>query len=123
MIFKFLISIVFIAELIIAFAVFNKLYKINKDIIFLNNFLENSKNDLREILILTKKISAQIFTLSRNYVNKFREQNEINLLNKINNIVLSLLLWKLNHKIIKKIRRNKTFKMLSKGFMLVQNMI
>ena len=93
MIFKFLISIVFIAELIIAFAVFNKLYKINKDIIFLNNFLENSKNDLREILILTKKISAQIFTLSRNYVNKFREQNEINLLNKINNIVLSLLLW------------------------------
>lgn len=123
MIFKFLISIVFIAELIIAFAVFNKLYKINKDIIFLNNFLENSKNDLREILILTKKISAQIFTLSRNYVNKFREQNEINLLNKINNIVLSLLLWKLNHKIIKKIRRNKTFKMLSKGFILVQNMI
>lgn len=123
MIFKFLISIVFIAELIIAFAVFNKLYKINKDIIFLNIFLENSKNDLREILILTKKISVQIFTLSRNYVNKFREQNEINLLNKINNIVLSLLLWKLNHKIIKKIRRNKTFKMLSKGFMLVQNMI
>lgn len=123
MIFTFLISIVIIAEIIIMWAILVKLYNLNKNVITINNMLIEAKQEIKEILLLIENVTEQILKIIKNYINKLKENQEIAIINKINKILLTLFIWKLNNKLVKKIRKNKTFKIFMKGFALIQNMI
>ena len=64
MIFYFLITIVFIAEIIITIAVLQNLIKFDKKIMELNGFVDNIKPSIKELMITTKKLSIQLLELS-----------------------------------------------------------
>ena len=60
MIFYFLISIVFIAEIIIALALILSLVKVDKLFINFNEFLSDVKPELKELLRTVRQISEKI---------------------------------------------------------------
>ncbi len=60
MIFYFLITIVFIAELIITFALILNLIKLDKVFIKYNELVESVKPSMKELLITVRKISEQL---------------------------------------------------------------
>ena len=60
MVFNFLITIVFIAEIIIAVSLAVSLIKFDKKLIAYNEFLEEAKPSIKSLMILIRKISGQI---------------------------------------------------------------
>ena len=60
MVFYILISIVFIAELIITFALLAYLTKLDKKIIDINLFMNEAKPKIKEICTLCYKVSEQL---------------------------------------------------------------
>jgi len=123
MIFTFLISIVFIAELIITLALIKILFDLDKKILSFNLKLDNSKENIKDICNLTKKISFQLKILSQDFINKIKDESENIFFKKLSKMLISLLIIKLNFKIIKQARKAKITKTLIKGFNLLENMI
>ena len=64
MIFYVLISIVFIAEIIIALALILSLMNLDKKIKAFNDFLEDIKPSIKGLMITVRKISKQLLELS-----------------------------------------------------------
>ena len=64
MIFYFLISIVFIAEVIIALALVLNLVKLDKVFVEYNEVLNSVKPSIKELLITVRKISEQMTEIS-----------------------------------------------------------
>ena len=64
MIFYFLISIVFIAEVIIALALILNLVKLDKVFIEYDDFLKSAKPSIKELLVTVRKISEQMLEVS-----------------------------------------------------------
>ena len=123
MIFKIFITIVFISELIIAFAIIINLLKLNKLIVKMNSAIEVSKPTIKDIAELIKKISAQMISISETYVDKFNKEKEKFILNQVKNLMTTLLFWKINIKILKIFRKSKLLRVAWKGFTLLQNMV
>lgn len=123
MIFTFLISIVFIAELIIAIALLKILFNLDKKVLEINLKLVNSKDSINEICVLTKKISVQLKILSQDFVDKVKNKSENILLKEFSKILISITLLNLNFKIVKKMKKSKLVKTLVKGFNLIENMV
>lgn len=123
MIFTFLISIVFIAELIIAIALLKILFNLDKKVLEINLKLVNSKDSINEICVLAKKISVQLKILSQDFVDKVKNKSENILLKEFSKILISITLLNLNFKIIKKMKKSKLVKTLVKGFNLIENMV
>lgn len=123
MIFTILITIVFIAELIIGFTLLVNLLKIDCIINKLNQDLLLIQPSLEEICGLIKAISFQIKEMADEYrdeILKKREEMSVRLLSKI---FAGILLWKINIKLIRKIRKSKITKTLAKGLTLLQIMV
>ncbi len=123
MIFTILITIVFIAELIIGFTLLVNLLKIDCKINKLNQDLLLIQPSLEEICGLIKAISFQIKEMADEYrdeILKKREEMSVRLLSKI---FAGILLWKINIKLIRKIRKSKITKTLAKGLTLLQIMV
>ena len=123
MIFTILITIVFIAELIIGFTLLVNLLKIDCKINKLNQDLLLIQPSLEEICRLIKAISFQIKEMADEYrdeILKKREEMSVRLLSKI---FAGILLWKINIKLIRKIRKSKITKPLAKGLTLLQIMV
>ena len=123
MIFTILITIVFIAELIIGFTLLVNLLKIDCKINKLNQDLLLIQPSLEEICRLIKAISFQIKEMADEYrdeILKKREEMSVRLLSKI---FAGILLWKINIKLIRKIRKSKITKTLAKGLTLLQIMV
>lgn len=113
MVFIILISIVFIAELIITFTVILNLIRLDKGINALNETITITKPGLREICILVKKISCQLKELSARFVQKLEANRDEIILGRIARIILGALLFK-------KLRKSKFTKILAKGLSLLQ---
>lgn len=123
MIFTFLISIVFIAELIIAIALLKILFNLDKKVLEINLKLVNSKDSINEVCILARKISVQLKILSQDFVDKIKDKSENILLKNLSKILMSVVLLNLNFKVVKKMRKSKLVKTLAKGFNLIENMV
>ena len=123
MIFTILITIVFIAELIIGFALIMNLIKFDCRINKLNQDLLLIQPSLEEVCGLVKAISFQIKEMAAEYrdeVLKRREEMSVRLISKL---LAGILLWKINLKLIRIIRKSKITKTLAKGLTLLQIMV
>ena len=123
MVFKALISIVFIAELIITFAVITNLIRFDKRIIKANEYIENNKAKFAAIAELMRKVSEQIFELTGLYIDRLKDSGKNILLKNAESLISGILFWSINIKMAKKFKKSKFFKTAQKGFDLIQNVI
>ena len=123
MIFKVLTTIVFISELIIGYTLFTKLLALDKFIMQTNDTVIKAKPGIRDIGYLVKKISAQYIEFSYDFVSKITTKKDDSIIIMLNKILITILIFKFNSKFIKKIRRSKSFRLLSKGFSLLKYVI
>ena len=120
MIFTLLITIVFIAELIITLAVMIALLRLDKKVLEADSTLELLKPELKEVCKLVKNSSSQVRELSIRFVEKVKEHNDNLWTAQFVKLLSGILLWKLNIKFIKKFRKSKVAKTLSRGLSLLQ---
>ena len=118
MIFIFFTAIVFVAEIIIVFAILFNLIKFDIYINKTNEFLIEAKPKIQEITELVHGISEQVRELTPIWVEKFREVR-----NQLESLMSSVLFWVINIKVIKKVRKTKVAKFAWKGLTLLQNML
>lgn len=123
MVYTFLISVVFIAELIIMVAILQNLVKLDKSILDLNDTLTTTKPGIKDVSMLLRKISEQWVILSQDFVDRARENGEEILIKQISKLLMGILVLNLNFKIVKRIRKSKITKFLAKGYSLVESMI
>ncbi len=120
MIFKFLTAIVFIAEIIIGFALIINLVKLDRKILALNETVIQIKPGIKDICSLIKAISFQIKELVLDYSERLIKKREDMALRITMKLLAGILLWKVNLKIIKKLRKSKAIKTIAKGLTLLQ---
>ena len=123
MIFTFLISIVFIAELIITFAILNVLFKLDKMLLETNETVIKAKPEIKDIANLAKLISSQLIEFAENFRDNVKKEEEKFAVNILNKILITLVLLKINSKTVRKIRKSKVFKNIKLGFNLLQNVV
>lgn len=115
--------IVFIAEIIIAYTLFNKLLILDKSILHLNNTLSGLNPEICEISVLIRKISAQYVEFAHEFEIKIINKRNDSIIKQLNKILVALLLMKLNFKFIKKIRKSKPFKVMCKGLSILKYVV
>ena len=123
MIFTILISIVFIAEVIIAITIFQNLIKLDKAILELDETINSMKSSIKEIAILINKITVQWKILANDLVEDIKQQSEVAFMKHLLRISVSLFLLKLNFKFIKKIKKTTAIKFLVKSWSFIENMV
>lgn len=123
MIFTFLISIVFIAEIIITVALIKALLNFDKKICELNDTVVLIKPQIAEVAELAKLISEQVKELSQKFVDDFRRNNEIFALKNLSKMMLGLFLIKTNIKFLQKMRKSKLVKTIAKGLSMLEIMV
>lgn len=123
MIYTFLISVVFIAELIIAITILQNLHKLDKKVLELDDTITSIKPSVKDISELARKISEQWQIIAQDFVNKTKQEAENMFLKQLSKALMGLLVLRLNFKFIKKIRDSKLTKALAKGWSLVESMV
>ena len=123
MVYTILISIVFIAELIIATTVIQYFLKLDKLVLSYNSQIIKLNTEIKQISVLVRKISEQIIVLTQDYIDKTKRNSEDALLRQLSKLFLSLFLMKINIKFINRIRKSKITKTLAKGLSFIENMV
>ncbi|MBQ7764977.1 hypothetical protein IJ384_06405 [bacterium] len=123
MVYTILISIVFIAELIIAVTVIQNLLRLDKKVIELNDIVCESRGSVSDISVLMRKISEQWVVLSRDFVDKTKADSEALFLKQLSKIFLSVFVLKLNIKLVNRVRRAKATKIFVRAWSLLENMV
>lgn len=123
MVFLIFTTVVFIAELIIAFTIIYHLIKFDKHLIEMNHFIEEAKPNIKCIVELMTKISEQVSELFTNWVEKFYETKNKILLKQLERVMTVILLWSINKKVIRKFNKSKILKAAWKGLTLLQSMV
>ena len=123
MIFIFFTAIVFIAELIIVFAILFNLIKFDIYINKTNELLVEAKPKIQEIMKLVHGISGQVRELTPIWVEKFREVRNMFVRKQLESLMSSVLFWVINIEVIKRVRKTKVAKFAWKGLTLLQNML
>lgn len=123
MIYTFLISVVFIAEIIIAITVFQVLIKFDKAVIDLNETVVLAKPGISDISELVRKISEQYKELTEQFAKKVARNSEEMILYRLIKLGIGYLLIKSNIKLVQKIRKSKVTKALAKGLSLLEIMV
>ena len=123
MVYTFLISIVFIAEIIIAITVIQNLLKLDKTIISFDETLTTVKPSLKDVCELCTKISGQSVEFSKRFVDKFKRDQEDAILRALSKLLIAIMLLKINSKAINSFRKSKTGRFLAKGLSLLENMV
>lgn len=123
MVFTIFTFIVFISQLIIAFAIIIWLLKFDKSIREKSLFLEEAKPKIKEIAGLARGISEQLAELTPMWVENFRKVRNKILLAKFESILSALLFWRINIKLVRKIRKSKFLKAVFKGLSMFQYMV
>ena len=103
MVFYFLISIVFLAEVIITAAILINLAKLDKAVCSWNDFLVNVKPQITDILENLKKISEQALELAPILVNKCKDIFTKLLLDQIKGVLAGLTFWAVKKEVEKRI--------------------
>lgn len=123
MIFIIFTTIVFIAELIIVFAILFNLIKFDAYINKTNELLVEAKPKIEEVMKLVHGISEQILELTPIWVEKFRKVRNELVRKQLESLMSSVLIWCINLKAIKYIKKSKFAKFAWKGLTLLQNML
>lgn len=123
MVYTILISIVFIAELIIAITIIQNLLKLDKKILNFDEILAKKKSTIKDIFILLNKISEQTKVLAEDFVNKTKENAENMSLKLLSKLLISVLLLKLNFKLVKKIQQSKFTKLFARSWSILETMV
>ena len=123
MIFIFFTAIVFVAEIIIVFAILFNLIKFDIYINRTNKLLIEAKPKIQEIMELVHGISEQIRELTPIWVEKFREIRNMLVRKQLESLMSSILFWAINIKVIKRFKKSKLVKFAWKGLTLLQNML
>lgn len=123
MVFIFFTTIVFIAELIIVFAILFNLIKFDAYINKTNELLVEAKPKIEEVMNLVHGISEQILELTPIWVEKFRKVRNELVRKQLESLMSSVLIWCINLKAIKYIKKSKFAKFAWKGLTLLQNML
>lgn len=123
MLYTFLITIVFIAEIIIAVTLLRALWKLDKAFVLIDETVTEARPKIKDISELSTKISEQIIELAEDFREKVKKQEEETTLKVLNKILVWILLWKVNVKAIRKFRKTKLAKILGKGLNLLQSMV
>ncbi len=123
MIFIFFTAIVFVAEIIIVFAILFNLIKFDIYINRTNKLLVEAKPKIQEIMELVHGISEQIRELTPIWVEKFREVRNMLVRQQLESLMSSILFWAINIKVIKRFKKSKLAKFAWKGLTLLQNML
>lgn len=123
MLYTILITIVFIAELIITFTLIRALIKFDKMCLVADEILTEVNPKVKEISGLCAKISEQLVEFAEDFRAKIKQKEEDTTLKILNKTLVAILLWKINSKTIRKIRSSKYFRTISKGFNLIQSMV
>lgn len=123
MLYTFLISIVFIAEIIIGATIFIYLIRLDKAIVSLDNTVTDLKTGIKDICVLSKKISEQFIEFAEQFVKKIKQEQEEFILRSLSKILIGLVLVKINIKTVNKFRKSKLAKVLNKGLSLLENMV
>ena len=123
MVYPILISIVFIAEIIIAVTVIQNLLRVDKAVIELNDIVEEANPRIREMSDLVKKISEQSVELSKNFVIRFKEEQEDFALKNLSKFLMAILLLKINSRAINAFRKSRAGKFIVKGLSMLGNMV
>lgn len=123
MLFKIFTTIVFIAELIIAYTIISKLVQFDRMILETNAFVVEANPKIKEITRLVRKISDQIAELVPAYVEKLKDLRNKIMLKKLESLIALTLFWSINIKVLKKFRKSKILKTVVKGLSVLQNVI
>ncbi len=123
MIFIFFTAIVFVAEIIIVFAILFNLIKFDIYINRTNKLLVEAKPKIQEIMELVHGISEQVRELTPFWVEKFREVRNMLVRKQLESLMSSILFWAINIKVIKRFKKSKLAKFAWKGLTLLQNML
>lgn len=123
MVYTILISVVFIAELIIFFAIMQKLFQADKWILNINKKLIETKSGIKDISVLIRKISEQWVVLANDFVETIKKESEDLFLQLFSKILIALLVVNLKFKFTKNLKKTKMAKTLIKGFSLLENMV
>ena len=123
MVYKIFTAIVFIAEIIIAYTIFSKLVMLDKLILKADKVLTYSKLSLKEISRLISQIAAQCVEFAEDFALDFKTKRDEIALKQLNNLILTIILIKMNSKFINRIRRSKLVKRISRGLSLLQLVI
>lgn len=123
MIFTFLISIVFIAEIIITVALIKALFDFDKRVCELNETIILIKPQVSEVSELARLVSGQLVELSKKFVDDFKRNNENMILRNFSKVLVGLFLFKTNIGIVRKLRKSRVVKTLAKGLSMLGNMI
>lgn len=123
MIFTVFTTIVFIAELIIAFTIIFHLIKLDKSFIAASVFLEEAKPKIKDISVLARGISEQMAQLAPIWIENLRKTRDKIILDRLESLMSTILFWAINIKMMKKMKKIKFIKAAMKGLSLIQNMI
>lgn len=123
MIFTILISIVFIAEIIITVALIKALMNFDKKVCELNDTVALIKPQVAEISELARLVSGQLVELSNKFVDDFKRNKENMLLRYFSKVLLGMFLIKTNIGIVRKMRKSKLVRTLAKGLSMLGNMV
>lgn len=93
MVFYFLISIVFIAEIIIGLTVIIYLLKADKIILKYNELVDETKPSIKEVMILVRKISKQLVELAPIFVDKIKSFLLNIFISQAKNLLGALTFW------------------------------
>ena len=89
----------------------------------MDDTINSTKSDVREICILGKKISQQLVVISDDFVEKVKKDRENAALKVLSKALMGVLVLKLNFKVIKKIRKSRMLKTLAKGLSFLGSMV
>ena len=123
MVYTILISIVFIAELIIAATLIQYLLKFDRLIIDANTQVSKFNPQIKEVGVLVKKISNQVVILTQDFVDDYRRNAEEVAIKQGIKMLLGILLMKINIRFINRIRKSKVTKTIVKGLTFIGNMV
>ena len=123
MIFTILISVVFIAEIIITCALIRALLNFDKKICELNEIIVLIRPQVSEISELAKLVSGQFVDLSKKFVDEFKRNNENMVLRYLSKVLLGVFLVKTNIGIVRRMCKSKVVRTLAKGLSLLENMV
>ena len=123
MVYTILISIVFIAELIITITIIQNLLRLDKAVLEFNDTVTEIQPGFKDVSELVRKISEQWQILAEDFVEKVKRNSEDAMLKHLSKILMSILIVNLNFKIVKKIRKSKVTKILARGWSFLENMV
>lgn len=123
MVYKIFTTIVFIAEIIIAYTLLSRLFIFDKLILKADENLTAMKPSLADCGQIIRKISAQCVEFSEDLVSDFKMKRDEIALKQLNKLLVAILLLRLNSKFINKLRRSKLIKRIGRGLSLLQLMV